>query len=294
MTVSVKILLLAVLLMSIFFIFFSISGEAKPPASEPGIEYWTGNGDENNCDGGGTYHWILTQAGKDFEITSATIHVTYTNGSISTAEGYRPGGGSGAIHFDTTGGEVESAYATYNYIGTPGNLVLTISHSTCNVTTTTEELTTTTSEVTTTTKQPTTTTEIVTTTTEEVTTTTDGVTTTSEPSTTSTSSTTTTTTPKETTTTTVQTTTTTINTESTTTTTELGTTTTEAVTTTTESTSGGGVTTTTVQQATTATEQGYRTTYPFTGTNSTRLLFAIIGGIFLIGTGIYFLVSERG
>lgn len=173
-------------------------------ASSFGVVTWTGNGSENNYATGGRQHWILTAGGKDFEYTNATLYVTWCDGDNSTV-GYFNGSSHGAMHFDiSTEGKVLSARAVWNGEGTPGKQVLTISHATCNTTSTTEhgctttttvpEVTTTTEEVTTTTEEPTTTTsEEVTTTTELVTTTTEEVTTTTEPVTTTTGNVTTTT-----------------------------------------------------------------------------------------------------
>jgi hypothetical protein len=266
-----------------------------------GTEYWTGNGSENNCANGGTYHWILTGGGPGFDgYTSATLYVTFSDGSGS-ATGYSPGGlPKKAVHFDISGGEVVSAYAEWNAIGTPGNQVLTISHSTCNTTTTTipETTTTTIPETTTTTVPETTTTTIL----ETTTTTVPETTTTTVPETTTTTipETTTTTVPETTTTTIPETTTTTI--PETTTTTEITTTTTvPETTTTTEVTTTTTVpetTTTTVAETTTTTEPSETTTtttterqeFPFTGFDWVAwIMIAII----IIASGILYLVIRR-
>ncbi|MFH0917349.1 MAG: DUF5979 domain-containing protein [bacterium] len=105
-----------------------------------GIEDWAGNGGENNCQYGGYYHWILTAGGggsTGFEVLSAELTVHYKGVAETTVtQGERRSGtGKGAMHFDVHGapGEVLSASATYRYIGTPGNLVLTISDATCDL-----------------------------------------------------------------------------------------------------------------------------------------------------------------
>lgn len=279
-----KLLLRVALLLLLILVMFGVvvvDANTKPPVQTYGTETWTGNGSEWNCDEGGTYHWILTAGGgKDFEVLTATLYVEYKDGSSTTTSGYRPGNGSGAMHFDVTGGEVESAYATYTWVGTPGNLVLTISHSTCNTTTT--STTSTTLPPTTTTQSSTTTTQSSTTTTQSTTTTTDQVTTTTVPETTTTTEIVTTTTVPQTTTTeqvtttTVPETTTTV--PSSTTTTEPSTTTTVIVTTTTtDIPSGGGTTTTTVPLATTTTDTITRSEYPFTGASPWIFAFVVIG-----------------
>ena len=259
---------------------FSIAAIAiadPPPVGDPssGTETWTGNGSENICEDGGTYHWILTGGGPGFDgYTSATLYVIFSDGTKS-ATGYAPGGlPKSAVHFDISGGEPLSAYAEWNGLGEPGSQVLTISHSTCDTTTTSED-TTTTSEVTTTTDEETTTTSEVTTTTDEETTTTSEVTTTtSEETTTTTDQETTTTTDQETTTTTGEETTTTS--ESTTTTSESTTTTSEPTTTTSEAvTTTSGSTTTTAEQE--------REEYPFTGF---YMLFFGVAGALMAGSGL--------
>ena len=53
-----------------------------------GTENWTGNGSENNCESGGTYHWILTAGGGGFDYTSATLYVTYSSGPASVSSGF--------------------------------------------------------------------------------------------------------------------------------------------------------------------------------------------------------------
>lgn len=240
-----------------------------------GTEYWTGNGSENNCANGGTYHWILTGGGPGFDgYTSATLYVTFSDGSGS-ATGYAPGGlPKKAVHFDISGGEVVSAYAEWNAIGTPGNQVLTISHSTCNTTTTSS--TTTTTEPPTTTTSSTTTTESTTTTTvpETTTTTIPETTTTTIPETTTTTEITTTTTVPETTTTTEVTTTTTVP--------ETTTTTVEETTTTTEPLEVPDTTTTTTE----------RQEYPFTGFD--WLVLIAIAAILVASGVIYKLAGRRG
>jgi len=281
-----------IVLLSLMFAVIVTEANTTPPVTTPGTEIWTGNGDENNCESGGTYHWILTAGGgKDFEVLTATLYVTYEGGATDSVAGYRPGNGGGAMHFDITGGEVDSAYTTYTYTGTPGNLVLTISHSTCRVTNTTDPPTTTTSSTTTTsttstTEPPTTTTSSTsTTTTSSTTSTTEQVTTTTVPQTTTTIPETTTTTVPETTTTTVP--------ETTTTTEQVTTTTTVPnTTTTTEPPAGGGTTTTTVAPVTTTTDPPVRTEYPFTGAGEWALAFVVIG-LAAVSIGYLLWRSER-
>jgi len=311
-----KILPFIVACILVFTLMFGVSafagpgGVPGPPSTttttvvqSSGTEYWTGNGSENNCPLGGTYHWILTAGGGGFDYVSATLYVTFTDGT-GTADGYFPGSGHGAVHFDITGGEVVSAYAEWIGTGTPGNQVLTISHSTCNTTTTTipETTTTTVPETTTTTVPETTTTTIP----ETTTTTVPETTTTTVPETTTTTipETTTTTVPETTTTTIPETTTTTI--PETTTTTEITTTTTvPETTTTTEVTTTTTVpetTATTVEETTTTTEPletpdtttttTERQEYPFTGFDW-FVLIAI--AVILIASGvIYKLAGRRG
>ena len=102
-------------------------------------EIWSGNGSENNCPFGGYYHWILTAGGggsSGFEILSATLTVGYVGGASTVTTGERRSDtGKGAMHFDVYAapGEVAAASVLYQYVGTPGNVVLTISHSTCNL-----------------------------------------------------------------------------------------------------------------------------------------------------------------
>jgi hypothetical protein len=161
-----------------------ISGVMAIPTTT-GTETWSGNGSENNLDNGGSYHWILTPGGggQEFEVLSATLHVTYVGGSTTETAGTKQS--NGAFHFIVKGSKVLSAYASYEYVGTPGNLVLTISSSTPGNTTTTTKATTTTTESPTTTTDPiTTTTEFTTTT--EVTSTTKSTTTTLKKGTTTT------------------------------------------------------------------------------------------------------------
>ena len=131
---------------------------------------WTGNGaDEwNTCEWGGNYHWVFTTGGTD--VLTAHLYVTYDDGSSNNGAMGQNGNGSFDVWLagpDT----VKSAYVIYTYLGgvglscvtEPGNMVLTISESQCNlppVTTTTCQPTTTTAppQTTTTTCQPTTTT----------------------------------------------------------------------------------------------------------------------------------------
>jgi len=107
-------------------------------------------------------HWILTVGG-NVTLLTGTLHVQYADGTSGDYSGYFPGGGSGAMHFDSTGdAKVTSASADFTYAGNPGNQVLTISHSTCNegTTTTVGDTTTTVDDVTTTTVGDTTTTSV--------------------------------------------------------------------------------------------------------------------------------------
>ncbi len=97
---------------------------------------WTGNGSSNNCPYGGSLHWILTPGG-NATLLSGTLHVQFSDGTSGNFGGYFQGQGSGAMHFDSVGdASVTSANADFTYTGTLGNVVLTISHSTCNTTTT--------------------------------------------------------------------------------------------------------------------------------------------------------------
>jgi len=153
---------------------------------ESGTVTWTGNGSENNCENGGTYHWVLTPGGTD--ITSATLTVNGQNFGAGAQSG------QGAFQWTIVlNEEVTSASAAIEYEGQLGNAILTISDSVCNTTTTTEPETTTTTqpETTTTTAAETTTTtaaETTTTTEAETTTTTAAeTTTTTEEATTTTS-----------------------------------------------------------------------------------------------------------
>ena len=106
---------------------------AAPTASVP----WLGNGSENNCEFGGTLHWILTPGGTA-TILSGTLHVEFAGGPPRSFPGYFPSGqGNGAMHFDSVGStQVVSASATFDYEGTPKDQLLTISHSTSNTTST--------------------------------------------------------------------------------------------------------------------------------------------------------------
>jgi hypothetical protein len=116
---------------------------AEPPSNGQALAVatasvpWLGNGSENNCEFGGTLHWILTPGGTA-TILSGTLHVKFASGPPSSFPGYfQSGQGKGAMHFDSVGSaQVVSASATFDYEGTPKNQVLTISHSTGNTTST--------------------------------------------------------------------------------------------------------------------------------------------------------------
>lgn len=222
---------------------------------------WTGNGSENNCENGGTYHWVLTPGGSD--ISSATLTVNGQNFGPGTQAG------QGAFQWNIVlNEEVTSASAAIEYEGQLGNVVLTISSSECNTTTTTEPETTTTT-------QP----ETTTTTQAETTTTTQAETTTT------TQAGTTTTTQAETTTTTQAETTTTTGAETTTTTEAETTTTTEQATTT--STAVGGETT--VPTSATSTTQAAVTSTPRPGMIQTGG-----GGTAGPGAGVWALIALAG
>ena len=137
-----------------------VTGDVKGTSS--GSKSWRGNGSGNNCEAGGTLHWILTPGGNG-DLISAKLRVRFADGTSKSFTGYFPGGGGGAMHFDSVGtSKVTSASAEYTYSGKVKNTVLTISHSTCNATTTTvdDETTTTVDDETTTTVEDETTTTV--------------------------------------------------------------------------------------------------------------------------------------
>jgi len=195
----------AALTLAVVFLALAIIPALSPAPAQADATtlHWTGQGQNVTCVSG-FWHWILTTGGNNV-IESGTLHVTYTDESTSTTQGYFPGGGRGAMHFDVyhtaANGEapvtVRTAYVVFTYSGGGGNFILTISNSNCVTTSTTVEGTTTIPSF------PTTTTTIATTTTEAPTTTTvEGTTTVPTETTTTTEAPTTTTTEAPTTTTT--------------------------------------------------------------------------------------------
>jgi len=92
--------------------------------------------DQTGCDPtqGAYWHWILTSGGKA-TVVAATLTVNLQHSGSIVATGYRPGGGTnGAMHFDVNSSvpdKVVSASVTFDYTGTLGNVVLTISHAFC-------------------------------------------------------------------------------------------------------------------------------------------------------------------
>ena len=109
------------------------------PVSQSDRHDWTGNGGEwNVCEYGGNYHWVFTTGGTD--VLSAHLYVTYDDDSTNDAAMGQNGNGSFDVWLagpDT----VKSAYVIYTYLGGvglscvpgPGNMVLTISESQCNL-----------------------------------------------------------------------------------------------------------------------------------------------------------------
>ena len=187
----------AALTLAVVFLALAIIPALSPAPAQADATtlHWTGQGQNVTCVSG-FWHWILTTGGNNV-IESGTLHVTYTDESTSTTQGYFPGGGRGAMHFDVyhtaANGEapvtVRTAYVVFTYSGGGGNFILTISNSNCVTTSTTVEGTTTIPSF------PTTTTTIATTTTEAPTTTTvEGTTTVPTETTTTTEAPTTTTT----------------------------------------------------------------------------------------------------
>ena len=164
----------AALTLAVVFLALAIIPALSPAPAQADATtlHWTGQGQNVTCVSG-FWHWILTTGGNNV-IESGTLHVTYTDESTSTTQGYFPGGGRGAMHFDVyhtaANGEapvtVRTAYVVFTYSGGGGNFILTISNSNCVTTSTTVEGTTTIPSF------PTTTTTIATTTTEAPTTTT--------------------------------------------------------------------------------------------------------------------------
>ncbi len=222
---------------------------------------WSGQGQNITCVNG-FWHWILTPGGNN-TLTSATLYVTYSDGSQTVTPGSTQGQGGplGAMHFNVTHSALDgvtpitavSAHVEFSYTGGGGNFILTISNSNCVGTTTTTQPTTTTVSATTT--VPTT-----------------GTTTTTAPTTTTTTAPTTTTTTAPTTTTTTAPTTTT--TAPTTTTTEAPTTTTTEPVTTTQTTVEG---TTTVPTDTTTTTEAASTTTTTTAEGTTTTATTVGG-----------------
>ena len=98
---------------------------------------WGGQGDENallECPDGetGIWRWVLTPGGPTRLEEDAVLTVNFTDEETVEAEGFRPGGGGGAVHFVVereTGGEVDSA--SVSFTGGGPNPVLTISRSFC-------------------------------------------------------------------------------------------------------------------------------------------------------------------
>jgi hypothetical protein len=110
---------------------------------------WSGNGSGNNCEAGGSLHWILTPGG-NVTLVSGTLHVEFADNTSGDFNGYFQGQNQGALHFDSVGSAaVVSASVSFTYVGDIGNAVLTISHSVCNTTTTEAGSTTTESPTTT-------------------------------------------------------------------------------------------------------------------------------------------------
>lgn len=110
--------------------------EGPPGGEEDRTLEWDGQGSEYatlECREGetGYWKWILTPGGPDSP-ENAVLTVTFEDETTETAEGYRPGGDRGAVHFDvfkTGGGTVESAYVEFD--GGGRNPVLTISEAEC-------------------------------------------------------------------------------------------------------------------------------------------------------------------
>ena len=97
---------------------------------------WGGQGGEHamqDCPGErGYWKWVLTPGGPTAIEAGAVLTVEFEDGSSETVDGYFPGGGQGAVHFDVfrdDGGTVESA--TVAFSGGGNNALLTISEGYC-------------------------------------------------------------------------------------------------------------------------------------------------------------------
>lgn len=90
---------------------------------------------EVDCDDvAAVWQWILTKGGPTPpDADGAELTVEFADGTTETAEGYRPGQGRGAVHFDVTkagGGTVDGATAAF--VGGNENTHLTISEVQCS------------------------------------------------------------------------------------------------------------------------------------------------------------------
>ena len=251
---------------------------------------WSGQGQNITCVNG-FWHWILTPGGNN-TLTSATLYVTYSDGSQTVTPGSTQGQGGplGAMHFNVTHSALDgvtpitavSAHVEFSYTGGGGNFILTISNSNCVGTTTTTQPTTTTVSATTTVP-----------TTGTTTTTAPTTTTTTAPTTTTTAPTTTTTEPVTTTQTTVEGT-TTVPTDTTTTTEAASTTTTTTAegTTTTATTVGGTSTTIPVPTRIDAGGGGAVGSGGSWADSMPRLLF-FLGALIAAGLAVWFMPKRK-
>lgn len=83
------------------------------------------------------WHWVFTPGGNG-NVTSATLHITYTDATTATVVGSQNGNGSYSFNATKSApATVQSAYVTYQGTTGNGNTVLTISSSSCTGTATT-------------------------------------------------------------------------------------------------------------------------------------------------------------
>ena len=116
------------------------AGEVNENGSDDSSDFenkldWGGQGSEHatlDCpDDTGYWKWVLAPGGPGLE-EDALLTVIFEDSDTVTAEGYRPGEGGGAVHFDVYkegGGTVEKAYVEFDGGGI--NPVLTISEAFC-------------------------------------------------------------------------------------------------------------------------------------------------------------------
>ena len=115
-------------------------GDDNPSSNEyENTIVWDGQGGERfgtlDCEENevGYWKWILTPGGPTPIEEGALLTVTFEDSTDVEAEGYRPGGGGGAVHFDVFkdgGGTVESAEVSFDG-GNEDRSVLTISEARC-------------------------------------------------------------------------------------------------------------------------------------------------------------------